>query len=242
MPQELLGDVFRTGDAAGRARRRLSILPLSVAAHALAGAALLIIPLAAEVELPAPVRPAIALTEVMPAALPPEPPAPRRAPAADTRLAAPPTAAPARIEPEPEAAGPPGPIVPGAEPFGPGSLGDVARIGTAVGVVPPAPPPPLQPEPIRRVGGHIREPKKLSGAAPVYPTLAQQVRKEGTVILEAVIDETGAVVRLRVLKSEPLLDEAAVSAVRQWRYTPTLLNNVPVSVLMTITVRFTLRQ
>ena len=64
---------------------------------------------------------------------------------------------------------------------------------------------------------------------------------QGVVILEAVINERGTIERVRVLKSVPLLDGAAIAAVKDWRYTPTLLNGVPVSVLMTITVNFTLQ-
>jgi protein TonB len=64
---------------------------------------------------------------------------------------------------------------------------------------------------------------------------------QGVVILEAVINDRGAIERVRVLKSVPLLDGAAIAAVKDWRYTPTLLNGVPVSVLMTITVNFTLQ-
>ena len=67
-------------------------------------------------------------------------------------------------------------------------------------------------------------------------------RVEGTVVLEAVLDVTGRVESVRVLGSQPLLDDAAVRAVRQWRYTPTELNGVPVPVLMTITVRFSLER
>ena len=63
---------------------------------------------------------------------------------------------------------------------------------------------------------------------------------QGTVILEAVINERGAIERVRVLRSVPLLDAAAITAVQNWRYTPTLLNGVPVSVLMTITINFRL--
>jgi protein TonB len=60
------------------------------------------------------------------------------------------------------------------------------------------------------------------------------------VVIEAILDATGRVESLKVLSSQPLLDNAAVQAVRQWRYTPTELNGVPVPVLMTITVRFSL--
>jgi protein TonB len=75
----------------------------------------------------------------------------------------------------------------------------------------------------------------------VYPDLARAARVQGTVILEATIDETGAVTNVKVLRSIPLLDRAATDAVRRWRYTPTRLNGVPVPVLMTVTVTFTLR-
>ena len=70
---------------------------------------------------------------------------------------------------------------------------------------------------------------------------ARSARIQGVVILEAVINERGTIERIKVLKSEPLLDAAAIAAVKDWRYTPTLLNGVPVSVLMTITINFTLQ-
>ena len=83
----------------------------------------------------------------------------------------------------------------------------------------------------------MREPKKISDVRPVYPAIAQAAKVEGMVILEAVINERGVVERLKVLRSVPLLDAAAIEAVQKWRYTPTLLNGTPVSVLMTITVQ-----
>ena len=76
---------------------------------------------------------------------------------------------------------------------------------------------------------------------PVYPAIAQQARVEGIVIIEAIIGADGRVQQARVLRSKPLLDEAALDAVRQWVFTPTLLNGVPVPVIMTVTVNFTLR-
>jgi protein TonB len=108
----------------------------------------------------------------------------------------------------------------------------------AVAAPPPAPPAP--PDRVR-VGGEIRPPSKVLDVAPVYPAIAQAARVEGVVIIEATIDTGGRVTDTRVLRGEPLLDAAAVSAVRQWRYTPTLLNGVAVSVVMTVTVRFELR-
>jgi protein TonB len=107
-------------------------------------------------------------------------------------------------------------------------------------VEPPPPPPPVRYAPVR-VGGTIRPPTRIAGAAPVYPVVAQQARLEGVVMLEATIDERGNVERLRVTQSAPLFDQAAIEAVRHWRFTPTLLNGVPVPVLMTVTVKFTLR-
>jgi protein TonB len=74
----------------------------------------------------------------------------------------------------------------------------------------------------------------------VYPSIAQSARVQGVVILEATIGENGRVKDVKVLRSIPLLDQAAIDAVRQWEYTPTLLNNVPVPVIMTVTVQFTL--
>jgi protein TonB len=75
----------------------------------------------------------------------------------------------------------------------------------------------------------------------VYPRIAQAARVQGVVIIEATIGPTGSVQDARILRSIPLLDAAALEAVRQWEYTPTLLNGMPVPVLMTITVNFTLR-
>jgi protein TonB len=122
---------------------------------------------------------------------------------------------------------------------------DIGTLGQTGVTGPPVPPPPTPDPPppprIIRVGQGIREPRRIAGAAPEYPIMARNARIQGTVILEAVINDRGTIERLRVLKSEPLLDAAAIAAVEKWRYTPTLLNGVPVSVLMTITINFTLQ-
>jgi protein TonB len=76
---------------------------------------------------------------------------------------------------------------------------------------------------------------------PVYPELAQRAGVGGVVVLEAVIAEDGSVRDVRVLTPKPLLEGAAIDAVRQWRFTPPLLNGVPVAVVMTVTVMFELR-
>ena len=89
-----------------------------------------------------------------------------------------------------------------------------------------------------RVGGDIRAPRKLHHVAPIYPPIAAQARVSGTVILDATISPSGEVVDVRILRSVPLLDAAAVTAVRQWRYDPPRLNGTPVAVLLTVTVHF----
>jgi protein TonB len=91
-----------------------------------------------------------------------------------------------------------------------------------------------------RVGGQIRQPTQVRRVSPVYPPDARAAGVQGVVILEAVIDVDGRVSDARVLRSIPLLDQAAIDAVRQWEYTPTLLNGIPVPVIMTVTVQFAL--
>jgi protein TonB len=93
-----------------------------------------------------------------------------------------------------------------------------------------------------RVGGEIRAPQKVVNVSPVYPQEAQDARVQGVVIIEAKIAADGSVAEAWVLRSIPMLDQAALDAVRQWRYTPTLMNGVPVPVIMTVTVNFTLEQ
>ena len=75
---------------------------------------------------------------------------------------------------------------------------------------------------------------------PIYPALGIQVRVQGTVVLRAVISIEGTITNLAVISGHPLLIPAALDAVRQWRYQPTQLNNVPVEVETTIEVRFIL--
>lgn len=90
-----------------------------------------------------------------------------------------------------------------------------------------------------RVGGHIPPPQKIRDLRPVLPPTAVQAGITGVVIIELTIAPDGTVAGARVLRSIPLLDQAALDAVRQWRYTPTLLNGTAVPVIMTVTVNFT---
>jgi protein TonB len=103
-------------------------------------------------------------------------------------------------------------------------------------------PPALAPAPQApiRLSSGIVPPRKTFNVDPAYPSIARTARVEGVVILEAVIDQLGRVESVRVLRSIPLLDQAALDAVRQWRFTPTLLNGAPVSIVMVVTVNFAL--
>jgi protein TonB len=91
-----------------------------------------------------------------------------------------------------------------------------------------------------RVGGNIGPPRKIRDVRPVYPDVALGARVAGIVIIEANIGTDGYVTGARVLRGVPMLDDAALDAVKQWQYEPTLLNGVAVPVIMTVTVNFKL--
>jgi TonB family protein len=110
-----------------------------------------------------------------------------------------------------------------------------------IGVIERIPPPPVAAQGPVRLGSGIHAPRKIVDVKPVYPQLAQTAHVEGVVILEALIDARGHVTSVHVLRSIPLLDQAAIAAVEQWTYTPTLLNGVPVPIVMTVTVQFALQ-
>lgn len=100
-----------------------------------------------------------------------------------------------------------------------------------------------RPDEIRTVGRDLQAPKRVHHVMPQYPELARQARVEGRVLLEVTVSATGVVEDVRVLRGRGLeLDEAAVQAVRQWRYTPTLVNGEAVPILLTVTVSFSLSE
>jgi TonB family protein len=92
-----------------------------------------------------------------------------------------------------------------------------------------------------RVGGKIKAPTKTKDVKPEYPAAAQATKAAGTVIIEATIGADGKVIDAKVLRSVPMLDQAALDAVKQWEYSPTLLNGKPVPVKITVTVNFKLQ-
>lgn len=122
-----------------------------------------------------------------------------------------------------------------------GSVGGV--LGGIIGGVAagPPPPPPQAKTPQRiRVGGQVEAAKLIYKPTPEYPPLAKMARIQGTVRLEAIIAKDGTIQDLKVLSGHPLLVRAALDAVKQWRYQPTLLNGEPVEVVTEIDVNFTL--
>ena len=220
--------------------RKAFVLPLSIVTHVLVVAILLLVPLMAPGVLPMPTAALMAFVS-RDVTLPP-PPAPRQPddtnkPVIDVNAEAAPLEPPSAItpdsmvEPAPELVG----TVEGAGNLPGGIVEDL------IPPPPPPPPPPPVPDAPFRVGGVIRPPTKIKDVRPVYPTIAQAARVEGMVIIETTIGPTGRVLDAKVIRSVPLLDAAALEAVQQWEFTPTLLNGRPVAVVLTVTVRFTLR-
>jgi protein TonB len=112
----------------------------------------------------------------------------------------------------------------------------------AVPIPPPPPPPPpvVKAEPIRQ-GGNVQAANLIHQVNPVYPPIARQARVQGVVVLEAVISKEGSIESLRVVGGHPLLNQAALDAVKQWKYRATMLNGDAVEVITTVTVTFTLQ-
>jgi len=126
-------------------------------------------------------------------------------------------------------------------PAGP-SLG--LPMGTAIQALPtpvPAPKPQPPSAPVR-VGGGVQSAKLVFGPRPAYPPLARTTRTQGTVKIQALIGRDGVIRNLQVVTGPPLLIAAAIEAVQQWRYQPTLLNGDPVEVITEIDINFTLSQ
>jgi protein TonB len=118
----------------------------------------------------------------------------------------------------------------------------------AVAVLPPPPPPVKKEEkkdaaPTRvRVGGNVQNGLLVSKVQPIYPPLAKQARIQGRVLLSAMISKEGTIQDLKVTSGHALLIQAAIEAVRQWKYKPYLLNGEPVEVSTEIEVNFMLSQ
>ena len=120
-----------------------------------------------------------------------------------------------------------------------GIVGGLVPTGAVPPPPTPPPPPPVDRGPVR-VGGAITAPALVSRVEPEYPPLAVRAQVQGVVILEAVVDHQGRVENVAILRSIPLLDAAAAAAVKQWRYSPFLLNGRPERFVLTVTVSFSL--
>ncbi|MES3005007.1 MAG: TonB family protein [Patescibacteria group bacterium] len=219
---------------------------VAVLVNFVAVATLVISPLLATNELPLIHRdsPYVMRADIV---LPTEPSAPKKTesvpkdPNAPNPKGAPPES-PDKISPEPPrvpewtppTAPCPGCLPPTGGPEGPPTLG------------PPPPPTPPKPEPPPPPTKPVRissseMPRQVVRVNPTYPTIAQSARVEGVVIIEAIIDRFGNVVNANILRGQALLNEAALSAVRQWKYEPHKLNGEPVPIIMTVTVTFSLK-
>jgi periplasmic protein TonB len=177
----------------------------------------------------APSRPAAAPKRVAQATLPAAP-----APLANEPEAAP-VEAPAGIAPE-SAAGS-GSLLGVSDGVEGGAVGGIPGGVSGGAVAQPSAPndAPLQ------VGRDVKAPRKLKDVRPSFPSAAMAARVQGTVIIEIMIGPDGRVHSTQLLKSVPLLDAAALEAVRQWEYAPTTVDGKAVAVLMTVTVHFSLQ-
>lgn len=129
------------------------------------------------------------------------------------------------------------------QPSGPTGLGDIPRLAVDTAELPAAPPPAFKDAVPRNVSNGVRvEPARLmKQTIPVYPPLARTARVEGAVILEADITESGALENVTVIEGHPMLIEAAIEAIRRWRYAPAKLNGKPTRSSVRVTVNFKLK-
>ncbi len=224
-------------------------LAVSIVVHALLVAAIVVVPVFFYDSIPQPSESImkaffVSPPEVAPAPPPPPPPAP--AVRAAIKAPAPiPTAAPTFVAPmeAPEGIreeegielgfGVEGGVPGGVEGGVPGGvLGGV--VGGALSQIAP-------PTKVVRVGGNIVTPKMIKKVAPEYPDLAKASRIGAVIIMEAQVDTHGLVQSVNVLKGHPLFDEAAIAAVKQWRYRPLLLNGEPTEFIVTVTLTFNIQ-
>lgn len=236
-------DLFRELIVSGPARRlRRGVWPASLVAHAVVVGALIAVPILATPDLPAPsaaVRAFFVSPEAPP--VPPPPPPPRTAERSvvrqpvqnqTTQLMAP-VAIPDEF---PDQAtldlGTEGGVAGGVE----GGVAGGVLGGIVGGLAESAPQTAAQ-----SLVSYVSEPRKLRVVPPVYPELARQARVQGAVVLDCVVDRRGRVAEVNVLNSaSPLLNEAAMEAVWQWVYAPTLVDGVPVRLRVKVTVTFSL--
>ncbi|PYV34072.1 MAG: hypothetical protein DMG22_07500 [Acidobacteria bacterium] len=239
----LVYTAMKTGDW------KRATIPIAYILECLGIAVLIVVPLIRYQALPSATW-SINLAAPPPPPPPPPPPAAapvrviRRVTAADLMKA--PTVIPKTIQQVKDEPTPPAPSVgvvggvPGGMPGGtPGGV--LGSILTSSAVAPPPPPKAAAPKRIR-VSSGVEAAQIITKVTPDYPPLAKMARIQGTVKLEAVISKDGTIQELKVISGHPLLVKAAVSAVQQWRYRPTLLSGEPVEVQTEVDVIFTLSE
>ncbi|HXB57241.1 MAG TPA: TonB family protein [Vicinamibacteria bacterium] len=221
-------------------RRGALGLSASIVLHASLLGAIVILPVLTPSALPETVTPAVIVSPLaVPRCAPVPPGGPLHRLSRGPRLAA-----PSEAETRPEA---PSPAImdvgePPDDAQAPGCIGcspggDPA--GDPVGLLSATEPAGDGGGPIR-VGGLLLPPLKIRHVAPVFPEIAKAARVPGVVVLDCVIGPDGRVTDVHVLHGHPLFERAAVDAVREWLYRPSLLNGRPVAVVMTVTVTFTI--
>lgn len=242
--------MFEVFENKRRQPRSATPLIISIAGHTILAIAVIIVPLLYATDNLPRVPAMMAFVAAMPEA-PPPPPPPPPAPAPKAESAQPkelpanayaaPVEAPSDIRPEP-------PEMPVASRGGVegGVVGGVEGgiVGGLMAAAPPPPPPPPPPAPAQpvRIGGNIQAPTLIKRVEPTYPDIALVAKVTGLVILEASIGTDGTVQSVRVLRSVKFLDEAAVDAVKQWRYQPLVLNGIPTPFVLSVTLNFSVKQ
>jgi len=223
----------------------------SIVLHVIVVTAIVVVPLLRVTHVLPPVPTMMAFVTAAPPP-PPPPPPPPAAPAAQKPVAAPATkAATAPVNPNAAPIAPPAEIAPEvARVADAGVVGGVEGgveggvLGGIVGglpgtVAPPPPPPPPQKRAPVRVGGQITTPALLKRVEPEYPDIAAQAQLTGIVILEATVGTDGCVDTVKVLRSaHPFLDKASVDALKQWQYSPLVLNGIKTPFVLTVTFTF----
>ena len=242
MPHDIFRDVTRP--PAGLGSQATYTVPLSILTHAAVVVILVIVPIIAtddKLQVPSSIT-----AIVVPPAMPEPPPPPMARPVTSAPPSAIPdrTYAPSRVpESIAEDTGPPAP--PGIPVIGVATgetgSGGIGGLPGAGGISIPGVPPAPAPNGPFRPGGKVKYPEKVRDVRPVYPQIAISGGVEGRVIIEAIITVDGKVKDARILRSIPLLDRAALEAVNQWVFSPTLLNGVPVPIIITVSVDFKLR-
>lgn len=247
-------DVF-----SGQRRQQRAVGPLVVSAvgHVIAVGLVVIVPILYATDVMPKVPSMMAFVAAMPTTAPPPPPPPPPPPSgpkpAETKVQpkevpanafAAPVEAPAEIRPEPPGLNVTGGVEGGVEG---GVIGGVAG-GIVGGLVaappppPPPPPPPAAPKGPVRIGGNIQAPALVKRVEPTYPEIALVAKVTGLVILEATVGQDGSVESVRVLRSVKFLDQAAVDAVKQWKYSPLVLNGVPTPFVLSVTLSFSVKE